>query len=67
MVFLSGKSWDDLDTQDRKSLLMSAYPNRSQSIVKLESKRRWNELWPSTQKDLANLVDWSISSDVLIE
>jgi hypothetical protein len=61
-MVLGGKVWNTLDRDDRKALLVATYPNRSQSIVKLESKRQWNDLLQSTQKDLLD-VDWSMVLD----
>jgi hypothetical protein len=55
---LAGKVWKTLDTNDRYLLLSSAYPNRSDILHDLESQKDWNELLPSTQKDLTD-VDWS--------
>lgn len=57
---LGGIVWNrDLDIEDREAILRSAYPNRLPSLIGFESHKKWQDLLPSTQKDLLD-YNWSV-------
>lgn len=57
---LAGIIWDkEIDEEERAYLLVTLYPNRSDKLITLESRKSWKDLLPSTQDELLNL-DWSM-------
>ena len=50
--------WSTLDTNDRYLLLSTAFPNRSDTILDIESQTKWSKLLPSTQQTLTD-INWS--------
>ena len=64
-MVLGGKVWNEtLGKDDRKALLRAVYPDRTweKNLIEFESKRKWDDLLPSTQKDLLER-DWSMILD----
>lgn len=57
----NGPAWNALKRDDRKLILLKAYPDRSMALLNFESERQWDELLPSTQIAVT-YVDWPESA-----
>ena len=51
--------WSNLSIFEKLSLIKAAYPDRSLALAEFEANKTWNNLLPSTRREL-DKVPWTI-------